>query len=525
VTEAAQVALVPGSETETGSTLSVRGVTKRFGGVAALSDVSFDVPRGELLGVIGPNGAGKSTLLSLIKGTQRPTSGEIVFEGQHRIDRMRAHSVARLGISRAHQIPRPFGRMSVRENLLVAAHSIGPRRPASAREVDDVLELCGLPDRAEREAGTMNLLDLKRLEVARALALQPRLLLLDEVAAGLVAHEIDEITALIDGVHRRGVTIILVEHVQALVQALAERVIVLDWGRKIAEGTAREIAENPEVVRVYLGTRGAEVTREEPTRAGPERPAVLQVEGVSVDYGKLRALRSIDFQLREGEIVAVLGANGAGKSSLARAIAGLVPCAEGRILVGGEDVTSQLAPFRARKGIALCHEGRRLFSELRVRENLELATYSGVSTAHRGDLFERVYDLFPLLRERASSYAGELSGGQQQMVAIARALLSDPRIVIFDELSLGLAPQVIDQIYEAVGQIRSWGVSIVLIEQSAYRALAIADRVYVIERGRVSFSGVRHELEQEQALREAYFGIQKDPTSPQRATEGGSGEV
>ncbi|TAL10173.1 MAG: ATP-binding cassette domain-containing protein, partial [Chloroflexota bacterium] len=300
----------------------------------------------------------------------------------------------------------------------------------------------------------------------------------------------------------------------------------LDWGRQIAEGTAREIAENPEVVRVYLGTGGAATPRAARATATEDRPSVLRIEGLSVDYGKLRALRSIDFELREGEIVAVLGANGAGKSSLARAIAGLIPCAEGRILLGSEDVTRQLAPRRARKGIALCHEGRRLFSELKVRENLELAAYSGASTTHRRELFERVHDLFPLLRERENAYAGELSGGQQQMVAIARALLSDPRIVIFDELSLGLAPQIVDEIYRAVDQIRAWGVSIVLIEQSAYRALSVADRVYVIERGRVSFNGVSRDLEQEKALRDAYFGTREDPPSPPGATTGGgSGEA
>jgi branched-chain amino acid transport system ATP-binding protein len=496
-------------------TLSVREVTKRFGGVAALSDLSFDVAPGELLGVIGPNGAGKSTLLSLIKGAHRPTAGEIVFAGEHRIDRMRPHAAARLGISRAHQIPRPFGRMTVRQNLLVAAHSAA----GDGSDVDGVLELCGLTDHAEREARTLTLLDLKRLEVARALALDPQLLLLDEVAAGLVGHEVEEITALIASVHERGVTIILVEHVQALVQALAQRVIVLDFGRKIATGTPTEIAEDPEVIRIYLGTGGAtSIKRDKPVT----RPTLLSVSGVSVDYGKLRALRSVDFQVCASEIVAVLGANGAGKSSLARTLAGLVPAAEGQVELAGEDVTHRLGHHRARAGIALCHEGRRLFSELTVRENLELAAYSGASTSHKEDLFTRVYDLFPLLRDRSGAYAGQLSGGQQQMVAIARALMSDPHIAIFDELSLGLAPQIIDEIYEVVGQIRSWGISVVLIEQNAYRALAVADRAYVLEHGRVSFVGAPWELEGEEALREAYFGRRGGPaTKPLRGDQQG----
>ena len=270
------------------ATLSIRNVTKRFGGVAALSELSIEVAEGELLGVIGPNGAGKSTLLSLINANQHPTSGEIIFDGQHRIDTMRTHRAARLGIARAHQIPRPFPRMTVRQNLLVASHSAGRRLAGGGDDVDSVLELCGLADHAWREAGTLTLLDLKRLEVARALALTPRLLLLDEVAAGLVAHEIDEITALIDGVHRRGVTIILVEHVQALVQALAERVVVLDFGRQIAEGTPREIAEDPDV-DPDLPRRREAGKRPAPRAAEPQRPTLLQAEGVSVDYGKLRA--------------------------------------------------------------------------------------------------------------------------------------------------------------------------------------------------------------------------------------------
>jgi branched-chain amino acid transport system ATP-binding protein len=486
--------------------LSLRGVGKRFGGVVAVADVTLDVPAGQLLGVIGPNGAGKSTLLSLVSGAQRPTSGEILYKGRHRLDRKRSYQIARLGVSRAHQVPRPFGRMSVRENMLVAAHAVvrPARRPESVREL---LELCRLEGKAERPAGTLTLLDLKRLEVARALALDPELLLLDEVAAGLVGTEIDEITQLIERIHRSGTTVILVEHVQALVQALAQRVVVLDWGRVIAEGGAEEIAVDPEVIRVYLGTSGAEPDSDRPARPRQERPAVLRVEEVSVDYGKLRALRSASLEIFEGEIVAVLGANGAGKSSLARGIAGVVPTSSGRIVVDGVDATRLPAHQRARLGVALCHEGRRVFTELTVRENLDLAAaYSRRGSVRRDERLERVYGLFPLLKERARALAGDLSGGQQQMVAIARALMAEPRVLIFDELSLGLAPTIVDEIFEMLGELREWGIAMVLIEQNVYRSLGVADRVYVVERGRISFSGSPAELRRNETLQEAYFG-------------------
>jgi branched-chain amino acid transport system ATP-binding protein len=499
-------AQLPASTFDKGAGLSMRSVTKRFGGVAALNEFSLEVKPGELLGVIGPNGAGKSTLLSLINGAQRPTSGELLLDGTHRIDRMRGYRVARLGVARAHQIPRPFQRMTVRENLLVGAQSVGRRAAVSNHLVEDVLDLCGLTDRAQRQAGTLPLLGLKRLEVARALSLDPRLLLLDEVAAGLVGHEIDEITELIAGVHARGVTIMLVEHVQALVQALAERVVVIDFGKHIAEGTPREIAEDPEVIRIYLGSGEEGATKR--LRAEPEQPRkdLLTAAGLCVDYGKLRALRDVDFKVGESEVVAVLGANGAGKTSLVRALAGIVPPADGTISFNGADITGLPAYKRARQGIAICHEGRRLFTGMKVRENLDLATYSGSASEHQDELLARVYQLFPLLEQRAGSLAGELSGGQQQMVAIARALMSDPRLVIFDELSLGLAPAVVDEIYVAIEEIRSWGISIVLIEQNAYRAIGIADRAYVLERGKVSYAGSPEALEDPAALRAAYFG-------------------
>jgi branched-chain amino acid transport system ATP-binding protein len=501
--------------------LTLRHVTKRFGGVTALDDVSFVVGRGELLGVIGPNGAGKSTLLSLISGAQRVSTGEILFDDNH-LDRLPAHTIARLGIGRAHQIPRPFARMTVHQNVLIPTHSRSGSAKHSSHYADEILESCGLLQKKNLLAGSLTLLNLKRLELARALALEPRLLLLDEVAAGLVAHEIDEITRLIASIQARGVTIVLVEHVQAVVHALAERVIVLDWGRKIAEGTPRQIAKNPDVIAVYLGTE-----QEKPAVSEEQIPAtepavssspLLSTRQLSVDYGKLRALRSVDFEVGAGEIVAVVGANGAGKTTLTQAISGLVPISEGKVLLDGKDITTTAAHQRARQGIALCHEGRRLFREQTVRENLELgAAYASRSSTPFEERLGRVYELFPVLKERAGSLAGRLSGGQQQMVAIGRALIAEPRLLLLDELSLGLAPVIVDQLFAAFPHILSWGISIVLIEQNVHRSLAVADRVYVLERGRVVFCGTPAEVHQHPALHQAYFGAAGErPTAPER---------
>lgn len=234
--------------------LQVEGVSKRFGGLQALSRVTFDLPEGQILGLIGPNGAGKTTLFNVINGIYPPSEGRIVFQGKD-ITGMKPYYIARMGLARTHQIVRPLNDLTVRENVMVGAcfgrenHNI---REAN-RIADQVLEFVGLIERAEQLAGSLNVAQKKRLEMARALASHPKLLLLDEVLAGLNPSEIATTTETIRKIRDQGITIIMIEHVMHAVMNVSDRVIVLDYGQLIAEGTPEEIVQNERVIEAYLG--------------------------------------------------------------------------------------------------------------------------------------------------------------------------------------------------------------------------------------------------------------------------------
>ena len=239
----------------TAPVLRVDNVTKRFGGFLALQNVELHVNAGERLGLIGPNGSGKTTLINCISGALFNDEGSIVFEG-HDITRMPAHRRARLGVARSFQIPKPFRSMSVLENLRIpleyAARSRAEHRSVTD-EAMEVLEQIGLKPRAHENSAGLTQVDMRKLELARALAAKPRLLVSDEAMAGLSSSEVDEILEILLALNRRGVAVIMIEHIMRAVMRFSERVVVLDAGQKIAEGTPAEIVRNPQVERAYLG--------------------------------------------------------------------------------------------------------------------------------------------------------------------------------------------------------------------------------------------------------------------------------
>ena len=233
--------------------------------------------------------------------------------------------------------------------------------------------------------------------------------------------------------------------------------------------------------------------------------SLLNVSGLDVYYGSIHAIKNISFEVNEGEIVTLIGANGAGKSTTLNTIAGLLKPRNGNVLLNGKNLLGTPAHKIVKEGMALCPEGRRIFHQLTVRENLEMGAYTGDGTGLLEDL-DMVTDLFPRLKERYKQVAGTLSGGEQQMLAMGRALMSHPKILMLDEPSMGLAPILVEQIFDIIKRLHSKGTTILLVEQNAQMALSVADRGYVLETGRIVTTGTGKELLNNDSVRKAYLG-------------------
>jgi ABC-type branched-subunit amino acid transport system ATPase component/ABC-type branched-subunit amino acid transport system permease subunit len=483
-----------------------------FGGLRAVSGVAARVEGGKVTSIIGPNGAGKTTLLNLICGFYRPSTGSVRL-GETELAGEPAFRVARAGIARTFQTPQLFERMTVLENLLVAMQRGTLGSPlselandptgAQTQKARALLDYVGYTGGLHRLSGDLPHIDKRLLEIARALALRPSILMLDEPAAGLNHTDKVTLAKLLRRIADTGLAVVLIEHDMSLVMGISDQLVVLDAGKRLAHGRPEAVRNDKAVIDAYLGGAQFE-TRPRAPGWHPAGDAILSVERLTAGYGAATVLKGVGLTLDSGELVAVLGANGAGKSTLMRALSGLLRPVDGTILFAGSEIGTFAAHRIAGRGLVLVPEGRQVFPELSVVDNVRLGAYA------RADFDPAEVDAmlarFPSIERRKHNRAGLLSGGEQQMLAIARGLIAKPKVLLLDEPSLGLAPALINELFHVLAELRDQGMTILLVDQMAALALSVADRGYVLESGAIVHAGVAGELRDDPALERAYLG-------------------
>jgi branched-chain amino acid transport system ATP-binding protein len=405
------------------------------------------------------------------------------------------------GVSRTFQHVRVVPERTILENAAFGAYAQGRSGMVSGMFGTDrteeaatfakawrALEIVELDGLAHEPASRLAMGQARLLEIARALVSRPRLLLLDEPAAGFRTGEKMKLVTLLHRLKRGGMSVLLVEHDMDLVMNCVDRVVVLDRGQGLVTGVSDDVRRDERVIGAYFG--------------GLIMPE-LRVSGLNVGYDRATVIESLDLIVKSGELVTVLGANGAGKTTLLNGIMGLAPPRAGSITLDGEDLAGLRPEQLVGRGVVLVPERRELFGNLPVEVNLRLGGYR---TGASAKALERIYTLFPILAERRRQKAGTLSGGEQQMLAVGRALMAEPRLLMLDEPSIGLAPLIVQEILRVVGQLKADGLTIILVEQNARLALSVADRGYVLEVGRIVLEGASRSLSADQRLSQAYLG-------------------
>ncbi len=488
--------------------LEARQVSKAFGHLVTARSISLKVEPCRLHALIGPNGAGKTTFFNMLAGVLPADSGQILLEGQD-VTSLPVHARARMGLARSFQILSIFPHLSVFENVRIGVQA--SRRSmfgffTDAHQDDavnarawSVLDAVGLADLAREPCLNLPHGAKRLLDIAMTLASPSRLLLLDEPLAGLGESDREIVARLIK---RLATThaVLLIEHDIDRVLAMSDRISVLHQGRLIADGKPSEVAANPEVIAAYLGAGHGDAIAPVAGHANLAGPPLLLARGLAAGYGGSTVLGGVDLDVREGEALALLGRNGVGKTTLLRALTGTLRLSAGEVRLAGHAI-SGLKPFEInRAGIALVPEGRRIFPNLSVLDNLALAARPG------GQNLEQIFALFPRLRERKHAKGENLSGGERQMVAIARALVAPSRMILLDEPFEGLAPAVVGEVRAALESLRG-KVAMIIVEHHAETVLAMVDRACVLVNGRIAFDGDAATLAADPMLQARLLGV------------------
>ncbi|HJS37075.1 MAG TPA: branched-chain amino acid ABC transporter ATP-binding protein/permease [Burkholderiales bacterium] len=478
-----------------GPVLELAAVEKHFGGIRAVGGASLEVRAGEIHALIGPNGAGKTTLFNVASGMFPPDAGTVALHGTQ-VQGEEPHRICQRGLARSFQITNLFKGLTIYENLRLALQARHPARFNAWRDVDDIAEIhaetrelvkfLGLEGIEEIQGGELSYGGQRLVDLGIALGAKPRVLLLDEPLAGLAAAERERVSRLVKNV-AAGIPVLIVEHDIDRVLGFSQTVTVMNQGEVLMSGTPEAVRGDRRVQEVYTGTGTPPVSGSASVAGGAP---LLRLDKVNAFYGKSHILADATLDVREGEIVALLGRNGAGKTTLLKTLNGLVPAASGAIEYEGRDIAGLPAHEIARLGIGYVPQGRGLFAGMTVAENLALGRLARSTDGRHGVAWseERIFEYFPRLQERMHVAADYLSGGEQQMAAVARALSGNVRLLLLDEPFEGLAPSIVQELFGVFDRLRGQ-TSIVIVEHNLDLVLALADRVFALERGAVFHQG------------------------------------
>ena len=483
-------------QTSTGSVLDVNGVSKHFGGIRAVSGANLSVQSGEIHALIGPNGAGKTTLFNLVSSLYRPDEGTIRLNGQD-VHGLPVQDIYQRGLARSFQITSLFNGSSIYENIRLSLQARHSGRFNIWRDVDsysdihaetvELMRFLGLEGIEHIQGGELSYGGQRLVDLGIALGSKPQILLLDEPLAGLAAAERERVSNLIKCI-ALSLPVLIVEHDIDRVLGFSQRVTVMNQGEVLMTGTPEEIRADQKVQEIYTGTGRPAATGRMASEGGDK--CILRFDNVNAFYGKSHILNDASLDVRNNEIVALLGRNGAGKSTLLKTLCGLLPPASGTIEFGGEAIGGLPTPEIARMGIGYVPQGRGLFAGMTVADNLALGRLARKSDGSAGAVWteEQFFGLFPRLKDRMDVDADYLSGGEQQMVAVARALSGNTKLLLLDEPFEGLSPAVVLELFSTFDALREH-VSILIVEHNLDLVLALADRVFVLERGAIIHQG------------------------------------
>lgn len=536
-------------------------LTKTFGELIANDGISLSVERGEVHGIIGPNGSGKSTFFNTVTGFYDADGGTVVFEGTD-VTGMEPDQIARNGLGRTFQIASPFTDLTVRENLLsVYTEGLGSglritdEKRARAQEILDQLEIEHI---AEHEASDISGGQQQLLELGRILMLDPTCIMLDEPTAGVNPALQSRILEHLRELNAAGQTFVIIEHDMSVISGLTDRVSVLNQGQIVMQGDFETVTSDERVREAYLGEEtdpdaGLDDTLDRNDRSRPDAPANGPDDGASVTaagggaatsngggtaasnggstaqvsqltadvsstqkrlvakdvvtgYGNHTVIDGVSVESHEG-VTCIFGPNGSGKSTLLKALVGAVPIWSGSISYGDTDITETNAYQNLDHGVVMLPQDGGIFGTLTVRENLLLGGYRVDDRSVRRERYETVLDAFPDLEDKLDANGRSLSGGQQMMLSFGRAMMTGSDLFLLDEPSAGLAPSLVDDVFNMTETLVEQGAQVILVEQNVRDALKIADHVYILAQGQLQFGGAANELRDEDDLVELYLGL------------------